>query len=97
MKYQPVGKFKLDRAGEKELAARVKAHRVAELMRKREENARLAPQRQLAKKAAKQAHKRSEEEVDELTGMMKAVNPFKGGRHTRRRHRRHRTRRSTRA
>ena len=91
MKYRPMGKFKLDRQGEKELAARVKAHRVAELNRKREENARLAHQRQLAKKAAKQAHKRSEEEVDELTGMMKAVNPFKGGRHTRR-HRRRSTR-----
>lgn len=97
MKYRPTGKFKLDRQGEKELAARMKAHRVAELMRKRDENARLAPQRQLAQKAVRQAHKKSEEDVDELTGMMKSVNPFGRGRRTRRRHRHRRTRRSTRA
>ena len=95
MKYQPVGKFKLDRAGEKELAARVKAHRVAELMRKREENVRLAPQRQLAQKAAKQAHKKTNKDVDDLADMFGKNLGFKGGRHTRR-HRRHR-RRSTRA
>ena len=88
MNYSAVGKFKLHPQGEKELAKAVRAHRILEMSRKREENAALEPKRKAAQKASREAHKRSEKEVDVLTGMMKAVNPFKGGRRRTRRRRR---------
>ena len=94
MKYQPMGKFKLDREGQIALRNAERAHRAIELDKKRVENAKREEGKKLAQKAAKKVNK----DVDDLTKSLRAINPFSGhGRRTRRRHRRHRTRRSTRA
>lgn len=93
MKYQPVGKFKLDRQGQIALRNAERAHRAIELDKKRAENA----QREEGKKRAQKAAKKVNADVDDLTKSLRAINPFSAGRRTRRRHRRHRTRRSTRA
>lgn len=93
MKYQPMGKFKLDRQGQIALRNAERAHRAIELDKKRAENA----QREEGKKRAQKAAKKVNADVDDLTKSLRAINPFSAGRRTRRRHRRHRTRRSTRA
>lgn len=89
MKYQPVGKFKLDREGQIALRNAERAHRAIELDKKRVENAKREEGKKLAQKAAKKVNK----DVDDLADLFGKM----GGRRTRRRHRRHRTRRSTRA
>lgn len=93
MKYQPMGKFKLDREGQIALRNAERAHRAIELDKKRVENARRVEGQKLAQKAAKKVNR----DVDDLADMFGKNLGFKGGRRTRRRHRRHRTRRSTRA
>jgi len=84
MKYQPMGKFKLDRQGQIALRNAERAHRAIELDKKRAENA----QREEGKKRAQKALSKANKDVDELTGMLRASNPFSGGRRTRRRRRR---------
>ena len=93
MKYQPMGKFKLDREGQIALRTAERAHRAIELDKKRAENARRLEGQKLAQKAAKNVNR----DVDNLADLFGKNLGFKGGRRTRRRHRRHRTRRSTRA